>query len=127
MTLYTASQSSIDLIDKTWYNVSSSLASNLDLTLDIKTLLSLSNVSITLEHIDSHQDDDISFEYMTIPAQLNCIADDLTEKQYSWPLSEHSSLLPHLPSQLISFLSPSSRLQLNTKEEIIRHYRYVPI
>ena len=60
-------------------------------------------------HVKSHQYDDMAYQYLSRPSQLNCIMDDHAKK-FSWGLEGL-----HLPAQEIFPLEPDAILVRNEK------------
>ena len=123
VTIYTDSEISISIIKKSLTRITDTFLNNIDLILELQQFYSSPKLQIKLVHVSSHQDRETAFEYLPTPAQLNILADKAAESQYSHPFAEHSSIMPHLPSQLISVTNPTGRIVANFKEELVRFHR----
>ena len=123
--LYTDSEIAIKLIgNRTKVDkISSTFLNNIDIVLEIHSILDTIPISYSFHHISSHQDKELPASALTIPAKLNIEADRIADLQYLRPRTEHEQLMPHLPAQQVSFSSSSYRLTHNTLEEVIRHHR----
>jgi len=101
---YTNSESSIKLLENTFYpSTKTVMKSNMDVLLEIQDLKKKLKTSIEMIHVKAHQDDNVPISELSIPAQLNVRMDKLAERQYNKPISEHYRKMPHLPTQQVSF------------------------
>ena len=123
ITIYTDSKISIALITKSSTRISETFLNNIDLILELQQLYRSPKVTITLHHVESHQDKKTAYEYLPIPAKMNIQADKAAEQQYSHPIQEHNHEMPHLPAQIMSFENPSGRIVSHFKDELIRFHR----
>ena len=95
----------------------------MDIILEIHSILAQHQIQYRFHHISSHQDRDLPFSALSIPAQINVHADRIADLQYREPISTHSVMMPHLPAQRVSVASSLHRLTNNTLEEVIRLHR----
>jgi len=102
------------------------MKSNLDVILEIQEERKKLKSSLHLVHVKAHQDDEIRYKDLPLPARLNVDMDKLAEIQYEKPIQEHYVKMPHLPAQAISFSTPWYRLTNNMEQEFIRHRRDTP-
>jgi len=99
---------------------------NIDVILEVQELYKNLPIKVQLTHVHSHQDDNVPFNELSMPAQLNTLMDDLADQQYKNPITEHDILMPHLDAQKISFRTKERRLTNNTQLELIRIRRDFP-
>ena len=123
ITIHTDSKISISLITTPNTRLRSTLANNIDLILELQHLVKSPKLRISLQHVSGHQDKKTAFEYLPIPAKLNVLADRAADMQYTHPILEHSTDMPHLSQQVISLSNPHGRIVANFNEEIIRYHR----
>ena len=65
----------------------------------------------------------MSYKNLSVPACINIEADKLADLQYKHALNEHFVQMPHLPAQVISFVSPQYRLTNNTLDKLVCTHR----
>ena len=126
ITIHTDSKISISLITSSTPRLRSTLANNIDLILELQNLVHSPKLSISLKHVSGHQDKKTAFEYLPLPAKMNVLADRAADMQYSHPILEHSTDMPHLPQQVISLSNSHGRIVANCNEELIRYHRDPP-
>jgi len=127
VTLYTDSSSSISVLkNKFRPSTKNVMKSNLDVILEIQEERKKLKSSLHLVHVKAHQDNEIRYEDLPLPARLNVDMDKLAEKQYEKPIQEHYVKMTHLPAQAISFSTPWYRLTNDMEQELISHRRDTP-
>ena len=126
ITIHTDSNVSISLISNPHNRISDTLANNIDLILEIRSVISLPGPQFKFVHIASHQDKRTAFEYLPTPAKMNVLADTAADLQYSHPIHEHHIDMPHLPAQLISISNPTNHLLSHVKDEMCCLHRDSP-
>jgi len=127
MEVFTDSKSSIDrILNKIHHSTKNAMDDNIDVILEVQELFWNLPIKVQLTHVHSHQDDNVPFNELSMPAQLNTLMDDLADQQYKNPITEHDILMPHLDAQKISFRTKERRLTKNTQLELIRIRRDFP-
>jgi len=122
--LHTDSESSlIQLEDESSNSTKTVFNSNLDVLFEIKKMCKNLRAKIEFYHVDSHQDENLAVKDLPLPAQLNTIADSLANKEYDYPRSPWSKVMPHLDASVIIFRNNNHRLTSNIDTELIRFRR----
>jgi len=76
---------------------------------------------IKFYHVDSHQDENLAVEDLSLPAQLNTmIADSLANKEYDYSPPPWSKVMPRLEASVITFRNNNHRLTSSIDNELIR-------
>jgi len=128
MELFTDSKSSIDrILNKVHrHSTKNAMDDNIDVILEVQELFWNLPIKVQLTHVHSHQDDNVQFHELSMPAQSNTLMNDLADQQYKNPIIEHDMLMPPLEAQKISFRIEKRRLKNNTQLELIRLRRDFP-
>jgi len=79
-----------------------------------------------MTHVEAHQDEEVAYEDLPLPAQLNTDMDTLASHQYRHQIREHDELMPHLPAQKVSLIVHGNRLSHDIAGEFIRVRRDYP-
>jgi hypothetical protein len=92
-----------------------------DVIAEIRTALGIlpQGSQPTIEHIESHQDDNQARDKLPLKSQLNCIADDLTKEYYQkHPDSPDTTRVPLLPTSGCQIHLPHGTTTRDLKREL---------
>ena len=112
------------MIKKPHNHISDAFANNIDLILELHKFTSLPHLKFNITHIDSHQDKHTAFEYLSILAKKNVLADNAADLQYTHPIQDHHINISHLPTQLISISNRNGRILSHFHDELLRYEEY---
>lgn len=120
MELFTDSMSSIISCERDTFRLTKNvMSSNIDLKMENRLILSKIKRPVMMTHVEAHQDKEIEYEDLPLPAQLNTDMDTLASHQYRHKISEHGKLMPHLPAQRVSLVVHGNRLPNDSTNEFI--------
>jgi len=125
--LFSDSLSSIMSCEKDiFHSTKNVMSSNIDLKLEIRSILRKIKRPVIMTHVEAHQDEEVEYDDLPLPAQLNSDMDDLASHQYRHQIREHDELMPHLPAQKVSLVVHGNRLSHDIANEFIRVQRDYP-
>jgi len=95
---------------------------NIDVKIELKTLLRTSKVKYELIHVRSHQDEKKEEWELKKPERLNCEIDKFAATVYEdSECGKHSNIAPCLSSQICSLVLPYHRPTTNILEQIVEY------
>jgi len=125
--LFSDSMSSITSCEKDiFHSTKNVMSSNIDLKLEIRSILRKIKRPVIMTHVEAHQDEDVEYDDLPLPAQLNSDMNALASQQYRHKVNEHDELMPHLPAQKVSLVVHGNRLSHDIANEFIRVRRDYP-
>ena len=116
--LYTDSDSSIQIATNKFFLTSkTALDNDSDIKAEVRKIYKKHSKCISLQFVRSHQDEDKPFKSLSLASKLNVLMDKYAKSSLdpnAKPCIRNKSMIPHLPSQKVSFRNDFFRLTRNT-------------
>jgi len=119
--LYTDSKNSIlDLEQSLFPTTKNVFENNIDMKLETKKALRNSPLQFELVHVEAHQDENVPFDELPLPAQLNCLVDEYVGGTYAESeYNDKYQIVPFLKSQICSLSLPFRRPTSHIREQLV--------
>ena len=120
--VYTDSMASIKIAGKKLIlSTKNSVENDADIKAEVQYFFSMLRDFVDIKHVKAHQDEQTAYSKLSYASQLNVIMDEFADSALTVKTKiKHSTMIPHLPAQAISFRSPHERLTRHTITEINR-------
>ena len=121
--IYTDSEVTIKDMEHSYFPTTKNVfENNIDVKIELKTLLRTSKIKYELIHVRSHQDEKKEEWELTIPERLDCEIDKFAATVYEdAECGRHSNMAPCLRSQICSLVLSYHRPTTNILEQIVAY------
>lgn len=119
--VYTDSSSSISIAKTPFYLTSKTASDNdSDIKCEVRAFFKKLKNLVDVIHVKGHQDNETEFCKLPDNAKLNVLVDDFAKTASTDSSIRHKQIIPHLPRQQISLVTPFERITRNVDREIVR-------